>query len=103
MVAKYQDVGLEYYKEKHYHPHNQYLEELMEIGIPGLLLFLLAWLAIPFCAKEKGRETAILFTALFMMNMLTDCMFGKFCGIALWAVGMMFMLMQSRPQSHEEV
>ena len=100
MVKRYQDLGLEYYEQKHYHPHNQYLEELMEIGIPGLLLFLLAWLAIPFCAKEKGRETAILFVTLFMLNMLTDCMFGKFCGIALWAVGLMFIYLQS--DSHKQ-
>ena len=85
-----------------YHPHNQYLEELMEIGFFGLLLFILAWLSIIYYAEKRGRQTAILFTTLFMLNMLTDCMFGKFCGIALWAIGLMFILLQSNTQSNEQ-
>ena len=99
---KYQEAGFDYYAQEKYHPHNQYLEELMEIGIPGLLLFLLAWLSIPLCAKKEGRQTAILFTILFMLNMLTDCMFGRFCGIALWAVGLLLILLQSDSQRDEQ-
>ena len=100
--ARYADVHFDYYAEKQYHAHNQYLEELMEIGIPGLLLFLLAWLSVPLCTKKKGRLTAILFTTLFCFNMLTDCMFGKFCGIALWAVGLMLIFLQSNAEGDEQ-
>lgn len=77
------------------HCHCQYLQELMELGIGGLLLFLCAWLSIPLCANNKGRQTAILFTALYACNMFTDCMFGLFCGVALWAVGVLFISLQS--------
>lgn len=101
MVAKYHQFNMEYYWNEHYHPHNQYLEALMELGIGGLLLFLLAWLSIPLCAQKKGRLTAILFTVLFAMNMLTDCMFGKFDGIALWAVGLLLIFLQSNPKREE--
>ena len=73
----------------------------MEIGIPGLILFLIAWLSVPLCARKKGRQTAILFTTLFLLNMFTDCMFGKFCGIALWAVGMVLIFLQSNPERDE--
>ena len=62
----------------------------MEIGIPGLVLFLLAWLSILFCTEGEGKRFAILFVTLFGLNMLTDCMFGKFDGIALWTVGMVY-------------
>ena len=101
LSEQYAEAGFDYYSQQRYHAHNQYLEELMEIGIPGLILFLLAWLSIPLCARKKGRQTAILFTTLFLLNMFTDCMFGKFCGIALWAVGMVLIFLQSDTESDE--
>ena len=102
LANQYHHVGFEYYALKRYHPHNQYLEELMEIGVFGMTLFILAWLSISFYSKERGRHTAILFTTLFMLNMFTDCMFGKFCGIALWAVGLIFIFLQSNSQRNEQ-
>ena len=99
---KYRAAGFDHYVYMCYHPHNQYLEELMEIGLPGLLLFLLAWLSLPICAQKEGRLTAILFTTLFLLNMCTDCMFGRFCGIALWAVGLVFLLLQTDSQGDEQ-
>lgn len=88
LMKIYQEKGLDYYYSMRYHAHNQYLEEMMEIGLPGLLMFLIAWLSVVWCSKGEGRRFAFLFFTLFALNMLTDCMFGKFDGIALWAVGM---------------
>lgn len=102
LAERYADVHFDYYAQKRYHAHNQYLEVMMELGIPGLILFLAAWLSIPLCTKKKGRQTAILFTSLFMLNMFTDCMFGKFCGIALWAVGLMLIFLQSDTERDEQ-
>lgn len=99
MMARYQETGCDYYYQKQYNSHNQYLEETIEIGIFGLLLFILAWFAIPLFAKGNGRFTAILFTILYMLNMFTDCMFGRFDGIALWAVGMVFIYQISHEDS----
>jgi O-antigen ligase len=90
-----------YLGEQHFHPHNQFLTETMEIGVFGLLLFLAAWVSIPLCASNRGKKTAVLFTVLFAMNMLTDCMFAMFDGIALWAVGLLFILLQSHAESEE--
>ena len=102
LVQRYQEAGFTYYAQMQYHPHNQYLDELLEIGIGGLLLFVLAWLSIPLCAKKEGRRTAVLFTTLFMLNMFTDCMFGRFCGIALWVVGLLFILLQTDAERDEQ-
>lgn len=102
LEEQYMDAGFTYYAQHHYNCHNQYLEELVEIGIGGLLLFIIAWISIPFCTKRKGRQTALLFTTLFILNMFTDCMFGRFCGIALWAVGMLFILLQTNTECNEE-
>ena len=96
LEAKYNTHYMEYYSYMHYHAHNQYLEELMELGIFGLILFLAAWISIIVCARGQGRRTAIYFVTICMLNMLTDCMWGKFDGIAIWAVAMIFILMQSK-------
>lgn len=77
------------------HSHNQYLQELREGGIVGLILFLLAWISVPLCAPKKQKELAILFTVLFACNMCTECMFARYCGVALWSVGLLFMLLQT--------
>jgi O-antigen ligase len=92
LEARYQELGLDSYAQAHYHAHNQYLEVLMELGIGGLLLFLLAWLSVPFCAGEYSRKPAIVFTLLFLLNMCTERMFGMYDGIALWAVGLLFFI-----------
>ncbi len=101
LLQKYEENGFDFYIFKHYHAHNQYLEELMELGIAGLLLFVLAWLSIPLCAHGKGRRLAVFITVLYMLNMLTDCMFGKFDGIVLWAVCLVLILLQSDPERQE--
>lgn len=77
------------------HSHNQYLQEVREVGIFGLLLFLLAWISVPLCAPKEQKELAILFTVLFACNMCTECVFSKYCSVALWAVGLIFILLQT--------
>lgn len=98
LVEKYMQHGLYTYALKRYNAHNQYIEEMIELGVPGLLLFLLAWMSIPLCTKGASRRTAWLLCTLFVFNMFTDVMFGRFCGIALWAVVMLFIMLQSYPQ-----
>ena len=101
MLMLYQEMGCDNYFKEGYNSHNQYLEETIELGIFGMLFFLLAWLSIPFCAKGKGRPTAILLTTLYLLNMCTECMFGRFCGIALWSVGILFVFLQSDTERKE--
>lgn len=75
------------------HCHNQYLQELRELGVFGLMLFLLAWVSIPLCAPTEQKHIAILFIALFACNMLTECVFSKYCSVALWSAGLIFVLL----------
>lgn len=92
---KYDEFYMAYYKSLHYHAHNQYLEELMELGIFGMLLFIAAWIALPLTTKGIAKQTAIYFTTIAMLNMLTDCMWGKFDGIAIFAITYTYILIQS--------
>lgn len=102
LIDRYKELGLNYYAQVEYNCHNQYLEELLEGGIIGLVLFLLAWFSIPVCARSHNREFAWLFVILFLFNMLTECLFGRFDGVAIWAVGLIFILLQSHPQRKEQ-
>ena len=41
MMQQYEDLKMTTYAERRYNCHNQYLEETMEIGVFGLILFLM--------------------------------------------------------------
>lgn len=97
MLSMFPGNDIPEYFDKHGHCHNQYLQELIELGIFGLLFFVLAWLSIPLCADQEKRRIAILFTVLYVCNMFTDCMFGKYCGVALWAVTMVVIFAPVQP------
>lgn len=100
LQQKYSTYGLHNYN--FYNAHNQYLEEWIEIGIPGLIFFILAWLSIPFCTPQHCRKSAIFLCALYMMNMLTDCMFGRFDGIALWCFWMILIRLQADTKTDQQ-
>lgn len=99
---KFQENGLTRYAEIGFSPHNQYLMEWMEIGVFGMIFFILAWISIPFCNTKRGRKSAVMLLTLYALNMLTDCMWGKFDGIALWCVWMVLIRLQSDTQTQEQ-
>ena len=94
---KYIEKGLIRYQN--FNSHNQYIEEWIELGIPGLIFFILAWLSLPFCTKKRARKSANMLLTLYALNMLTDCMFGRFDGIILWAVWMLLIRLQADTQT----
>lgn len=97
---KYKEFGFNHYKL--FNSHNQYIEEWIELGAPGLLFFLLAWFSLPYCTQKRARKSAIMLLTLYALNMLTDCMFGRFDGIALWCVWMVLIRLQSDTQGHQQ-
>jgi len=102
MKTQYEQLGMTTYVQKKYNCHNQYLEEIMELGLFGLLLFLIGWCSIPICTHGKARMMAWMFTLLYACNMVTECIFGRFDGIALWAVGMMIIALFERSSTVHE-
>lgn len=102
LLQKYADAGLTSYVQRGFATHNQYLAEWMEIGIPGLIFFILAWISIPFVTQKRARKSAIMLLTIYALNMLTDCMWGKFDGIALWCVWMVFIRLQSDAQTNKQ-
>ena len=96
---KYIEKGLIRYQN--FNSHNQYIEEWIELGIPGLIFFILAWLSLPFCTKKRARKSANMLLTLYALNMLTDCMFGRFDGIILWTVWMLLIRLQADTQTNQ--
>lgn len=102
LQEKYAEEGLADYAQISFAAHNQYLTEWMEIGIPGLLFFILAWISIPYCNKKRARKSAMMLLTLYGLNMLTDCMWGMFDGIILWAVWMLLIRLQADTQADQQ-
>ena len=102
LQQKYAEEGLNDYAQISFSAHNQYLTEWIEIGIPGLIFFILAWISIPYCNKKRARKSAMIFLTLYGLNMLTDCMWGMFDGIILWAVWMLLIRLQADTQTNQQ-
>ena len=99
---KYKEAGFSEYARISYTTHNQYIAEWMEIGIPGLLFFILAWISIPYFNTHRARKSAMMLLTLYGLNMLTDCMWGMFDGIILWAVWMLLIRLQADAQGNQQ-
>lgn len=97
LQEKYRHFGYESYEHIAQHAHNQYLTELIELGVPGLLLFLLAWGSLMLVTKGHGRQTTAYLVTLFGMNMLTDNMFGRYDGVAVWCFWLLMIMLEYPP------
>ena len=76
--------------------------ELLELGVFGLALFVLACVSPVVFARNRQKQTAAYMLTLYGMNMLTDNMFGKFDGIAIWCVWMMLIMLQADSQGKQQ-
>lgn len=97
LQERYAAHGYTTYIQRSYNSHNQYLTELLELGIFGLLLFCAAWFSMLYFPKKgKARQTAAYLTAIYMLNMFTDNMFGRFDGLALFCACMLICILYER-------
>lgn len=95
LQKKFVEKGLVNYAKISFAAHNQYLTEWMEIGVIGMIFFILAWISIPYFNTHQARKSAMILLTLYGLNMLTDCMWGTFDGIILWAVWMLLIRLQA--------
>lgn len=86
MTEKYAANGWTRLAERQYSPHNQFLTECIELGIVASLLFLLLWLAMPFCHKGRAREFTLYACATVMLCMLTESMLDRIEGVLFLCV-----------------
>lgn len=69
-----------------YNAHNQYLQTLLETGIPGALV-LLGFCGYPLVHSLRKRDVLyLLFSILMILNLLVECMFEARAGVGFFAL-----------------
>ncbi len=69
-----------------FNSHNQYLNTLGQIGLPGLALLLIMLIFSAKKAYDYNSDVFLAFIALFAMCMLSESMFGRRWGIFFFAL-----------------
>lgn len=72
LLEKFAAHGWPYFVARKYCPHNQYINEWMELGLLGGILFTLLWLVYPWTQKKRARHAALYFTVALCLTMLTE-------------------------------
>ena len=99
------DELLKVYEQKHFlfgittkkNVHNNYLDILYSMGIIGLLLFLIAWIILPFFRITKNKDwLALLSLVTFIVAMLSENYFDRSYGTMLFTFFILFLLTSSK-------
>lgn len=99
LSKEYEKRHWEYYIWRNYNSHNTYLAVWIELGLAAMLLFIALWITLPFCFRGRTRRFAVYFGAIYMLNMLTEHMFGGIEGIFLCASGLILLIAIDQKQS----
>lgn len=83
---KYKDKSLEYFYNREYNAHNQYLQILLTLGIPGIAVFVSGLLYAFFISIKKRYFLYIVFLIIFGLNILTESMLERQAGVVFYAV-----------------
>jgi O-antigen ligase len=67
-----------------YHTHNQFLQALLETGIPGLAAFILICAGMIQLAKKSGNRSMIVLTILLLCYCFADAVLRTQYGIILF-------------------
>ncbi len=83
----YKRFGMEKAVEEEYNAHNQYLQTLLALGVPGLLL-LLVILIYPVYnyIKRKDDFLPVIFLGIIALNLLFESMLVRIAGVMFFAV-----------------
>jgi len=83
---KYKDKSLKYFYNREYNAHNQYLQILLTLGIPGMVVFVSALLYAFFISNKKRYFLYVVFLIIFGLNILTESMLERQAGVVFYAV-----------------
>ncbi|HRX69253.1 MAG TPA: O-antigen ligase family protein [Tenuifilaceae bacterium] len=83
----YKRFGMDKAVEEEFNAHNQYLQTLLALGVPGLLL-LLVILVYPVYGYVKQRKDflPVLFLGIVALNLLFESMLVRIAGVMFFAV-----------------
>lgn len=99
MLDNYEDDNYQLGLQRGFNTHNQYIGTYFELGIIGLLLLLAAFISIPFCFTGRARRIGLLFSLMYLINMLTDDVFERFDPLTTLYVFLIVLLALQQYQS----
>lgn len=85
LFTEYARMGWAEGVAEQYGCHNQYVELFLELGLPGLLLFVASLVVAPFCVEGKKKRFVALFVTMFALVMLTESYVSRAAGALLFA------------------
>lgn len=83
---KYKDKSLKYFYNREYNAHNQYLQILLTLGIPGMVVFVSGLLYAFIISIKKRYFLYVVFLIIFGLNILTESMLERQAGVVFYAV-----------------
>ena len=86
LVPIYAEHDWDKFTERQYNAHNQYIGELIDLGIFAATFFLLIWLLYPLWYKGRVRQFASLVVLTLALNMLTENMLDRIEGVIITCV-----------------
>lgn len=100
MAEQYKRYDMpEFYSDRRFNTHNQYLETCVELGFGGLILLLVALLSNVYVAQRKSRVFVIYFTTLLLFNLLFDSLLSRSDGVVLICLmNILFILMNRKEE-----
>lgn len=84
--------------ERQYNAHNQYLGTLINLGVFGMIFFLLIWLLYPMWYKGRIQQFATLVVLILGLNMLTENVLDRIDGVMITCASMLVISLLSRVQ-----
>ena len=98
LVPIYAEHDWDKFTERQYNAHNQYIGELIDLGIFAAIFFLLIWLLYPLWFKGRLRQFASLVVLTIALNMLTENMLDRIEGVIITCVILVTTALLARDQ-----
>lgn len=83
LMQKYKEYGLENLQKNKYNCHNQYLETMVAVGLPGFMVFLF-WLLLPLFRKRYYTSEGFLmlaFSGILIINFFFESVLNTIAGV----------------------
>lgn len=98
LKSMYASLEWNYFYDRQYNAHNQYLGTFINLGIFGAIFFLLIWLLYPIWYNGRVRQFATLAMLTIGLNMLTENMLDRIDGVIITCVTLVTIALLSRAQ-----
>lgn len=86
LIQKFEENNFTLGIKNEFNCHNQYLESMLAGGLVGLIILLIPFVTAFSSGLRRKRGVLMATTGFFMLSMLTESMFERFQGVALFTL-----------------